>query len=85
MDRVQHHEVRELIAVFGGDRGGVNQNVAGIFRALKGILNVLGLLIGHRAQVMHRLVSTLLVSATGEPYAGCDYSRHALTDMTAIR
>ena len=49
MDRVQHHEVRELIAVFGGDRGGVNQNVAGIFRALKGISNILGLLIGHRA------------------------------------
>lgn len=46
---MQHHEVREFIAVFSGDRGGVNQNVAGIFRALKGILNVLGLLIGHRA------------------------------------
>jgi len=47
--RVQHHEVREFIAVFSGDRGGVNQNVAGIFRALKGISNILGLLIGHRA------------------------------------
>lgn len=56
IDPVQHHEAQKSIMLFRGDRGGVNEDGAGILCGLKGVTDAFGLLIGQCAQVMHRLV-----------------------------